>query len=300
MNTPNQSFELFTNISAIQKSFNPQTPQMQYYFYSSNQEDTQNNSPAQAQVNLNEQLTNIEENRDLNVQNNEIKTETSTISITDETPQPRIVNVVSMVDLGCQLNLQKIGVSCLNAEYNPTRINAVIMRIKNPKTAALVFNSGILICTGASNEIDSKIAAKRYAKTIRSLGYDVKFKNFKIINIVATCDLKFNVHLTKLNAKISYLLGKTLKGDELKEKISYEPQIFPGLIYRMDKPRLAILVFASGKVNIVGAKARDETYKAIKKIYPTIYKYKLDYPKKIASNNVTKIENEFNDIQGKD
>ena len=209
-------------------------------------------------------------------------------SITDETPQPRIVNVVSMVDLGCQLNLQKIGVSCLNAEYNPTRINAVIMRIKNPKTAALVFNSGILICTGASNEIDSKIAAKRYAKTIRSLGYDVKFKNFKIINIVATCDLKFNVHLTKL------------KGDELKEKISYEPQIFPGLIYRMDKPRLAILVFASGKVNIVGAKARDETYKAIKKIYPTIYKYKLDYPKKVVSNNATKIENEFNDIQGKE
>ena len=103
MNTPNQSFELFTNISAIQKSFNPQTPQMQYYFYSSNQEDTQNNSPAQAQVNLNEQLTNIEENRDLNIQNNEIKTETSTISITDETPQPRIVNVVSMVDLGYQL-----------------------------------------------------------------------------------------------------------------------------------------------------------------------------------------------------
>jgi len=113
---------------------------------------------------------------------------------------------------------------------------------------------------------------------------------------VATCDLKFNVHLTKLNAKVSYLLGKTLKGDELKEKISYEPQIFPGLIYRMDKPRLAILVFASGKVNIVGAKARDETYKAIKKIYPTIYKYKLDYPKKIVSNNATKIENEFNDI----
>ena len=269
MNTPNQSFELFSNINSIQNSFNPQTPRMQYYSFFPNLSDTQTNSPSQAQVNINDQLTNEEENREPNVQNNAIKTDTSTNSITNETPKPRIVNVVSMVDLGCPLNLREIASKCVNAEYNPARINAVIMRLKNPKTAALIFNTGILICTGANNEIDSKIAAKRYAKSIRSLGYEVKFKNFKIINIVATCDVGFNIHLTKLNLKIAHSLGKTLKGDELKEKISYEPQIFPGLIYRMDKPKLAILVFASGKVNIVGAKERDEVYKAIEKMYPT-------------------------------
>ena len=296
MNTPNQSFELFSNINAIQNSLNIQTPRMQYYSIFTNQDDT----PTEAQENLNEQLTNEGENTNINVQNNSIKTEISTNAIIDEIPQPRIVNVVSMVNLGCQLNLQKIGKTCLNAEYNPTRINAVIMRIKNPKTAALIFNSGILICTGANNEIDSKVAAKRYAKDIRKLGYEVKFINFKIINIVATCDLKFNIHLTKLNSKIAYLLGKTLKGDDLKEKISYEPQIFPGLIYRMDKPRLAILVFASGKVNIVGAKERDEAYKAIEKIYPTLQKYKLEYSKKGESIIGNKNEKEFNNIQGKE
>jgi len=189
-----------------------------------------------------------------------------------------------MVDLGCPLNLREIASKCVNAEYNPARINAVIMRLKNPKTASLIFNTGILICTGANNEIDSKIAAKRYAKSIRSLGYEVKFKNFKIINIVATCDVGFNIHLTKLNLKIAHSLGKTLKGDELKEKISYEPQIFPGLIYRMDKPKLAILVFASGKVNIVGAKERDEVYKAIEKMYPILLKYKLEFSKKAEKN----------------
>ena len=56
MNTPNQSFELFSNINAIQNSFNPQTPRMQYYSFFPNLSDTQTNSPSQAQVNINDQL----------------------------------------------------------------------------------------------------------------------------------------------------------------------------------------------------------------------------------------------------
>lgn len=68
----------------------------------------------------------------------------------------------------------------------------------------------------------------------------------------------------------------------------------------MDKPKLAILVFASGKVNIVGAKERDEVYKAIEKMYPILLKYKLEFSKKAEMKIDNKIEKEFNDIQSED
>ena len=294
LSTPRLNY--FSNISDQQNIINVQTPRIQYYSFSSNLVDGQEESIAHVEDNLNEQMTNVGENANLNIRNNEINTEPYTDIMIEEKPQPRIVNVVSMVELDCQLNLKNIAKTCLNAEYNPARINAVIMRKKEPKTAALVFYTGVIICTGANNEEDSKTAAKKYAKDIRNLGYDVKFKNFKIINIVATCDLKFNIHLTKLNTNISYQLGKKLKGNDLKEKISYEPQIFPGLIYRMDKPRLAVLVFASGKINFVGAKERDDVYKALDKIYDKLKEFKLEHTKKMETNTVTNKEKDFNNI----
>ena len=67
----------------------------------------------------------------------------------EQMPQPRIVNIVSSFDLGCDLNLREIALKCANSEYNPQRFNALIMRKKNPKTSALIFRTGKIICTGA-------------------------------------------------------------------------------------------------------------------------------------------------------
>ena len=117
-------------------------------------------------------------------------------------PQPQIVNIVSMVNLRVPLNLKLIALKCRNSEYNPSRINAVIMRIKEPKAAALIFNSGIIIVLGARDKEKSKQAAKIFAKQIKNLiknlGYEAKFSDFKIVNIVATCDLGFPIKLTQL------------------------------------------------------------------------------------------------------
>ena len=63
-----------------------------------------------------------------------------------------------------------------NAEYNPKRFAAVIMRIRDPKTTALIFQSGKIVCTGAKSEQQSKTAAMKYAKIVKCVGFDVKFK----------------------------------------------------------------------------------------------------------------------------
>ncbi|KAG7157731.1 TATA-box-binding protein-like [Homarus americanus] len=122
-----------------------------------------------------------------------------------------------------------------NAEYNPKRFAAVIMRIREPRTTALIFSSGKMVCTGAKSEDDSRLAARKYARIVQKLGFPAKFLEFKIQNMVGSCDVKFPIRLE----------GLVLTHSQFS---SYEPELFPGLIYRMVKPRIVLLIFVSGKV----------------------------------------------------
>ncbi|XP_061062902.1 TATA-box-binding protein isoform X2 [Eubalaena glacialis] len=157
---------------------------------------------------------------------------------------PQLQNIVSTVNLGCKLDLKTIALRARNAEYNPKRFAAVIMRIREPRTTALIFSSGKMVCTGAKSEEQSRLAARKYARVVQKLGFPAKFLDFKIQNMVGSCDVKF--------------------------PISYEPELFPGLIYRMIKPRIVLLIFVSGKVVLTGAKVRAEIYEAFENIYPIL------------------------------
>ncbi|CAB3247644.1 unnamed protein product [Arctia plantaginis] len=162
---------------------------------------------------------------------------------------PQLQNIVSTVNLNCKLDLKKIALHARNAEYNPKRFAAVIMRIREPRTTALIFSSGKMVCTGAKSEEDSRLAARKYARIIQKLGFTAKFLDFKIQNMVGSCDVKFPIRLE----------GLVLTHGQFS---SYEPELFPGLIYRMVKPRIVLLIFVSGKVVLTGAKLnnRDEDY----------------------------------------
>ena len=192
--------------------------------------------------------------------------------------QPKLQNIVSTANLGCELKLRQIALQARNAEYNPKRFAAVIMRIKEPKTTALIFSSGKMVCTGAKSEEDSKKASRKYAKIIRSLGFPVDFKEFKVQNIVGSCDVKFQISLSKLNMKLGRLNAGADSGNNKNKKniCHYEPEIFPGLIYHMLEPEIVLLIFVSGKIVLTGAKEREEIFEAFKKIYPVLYKFKND------------------------
>ena len=234
----------------------------------------------------------LQKEKDNEANNSFVKEDKSTNLCTNENkmPQPQIVNIVSMVNLRVPLNLKLIALKCRNSEYNPSRINAVIMRIKEPKAAALIFNSGIIIVLGARDKEKSKQAAKIFAKQIKNLGYEVKFSDFNIVNIVATCDLGFPIKLTQLNIKINYMLSKNKSTNDEDEKspCHYEPEVFPGLIYHMTKPELTLLIFQSGKMNFVGAKNKDDIYEALQKIYPLLCKFKNEI---VMNTNVTQFSN---------
>ncbi|KAH8875159.1 TATA-box-binding protein isoform 2 [Schistosoma japonicum] len=176
-------------------------------------------------------------------------------------PIPQLQNIVCTVYLGCKLNLKNIALSARNAEYNPKRFAAVIMRIREPRTTALIFSSGKMVCTGAKSEEQARLAARKYARIIQRLGFEAHFKEFKIQNMVGSCDVRFHIRLE----------GLVLSQGQF---ATYEPELFPGLIYRMTKPKIVLLVFVSGKIVLTGAKVREEIYEAFNNIYPILKNFK--------------------------
>lgn len=111
---------------------------------------------------------------------------------------------MSTVDLGVKLDLKQIALRARNAEYNPKRFTAaVIMRIREPKATALAFGTGKLVClsprdsgssqvcTGTKSERLAKEASRKFAAIIKRIGFAVKFNDFKVVNIVASCDIRY-------------------------------------------------------------------------------------------------------------
>ncbi|KAK1920923.1 putative TATA-box binding protein [Papiliotrema laurentii] len=176
---------------------------------------------------------------------------------------PTLQNIVATVNLECRLDLKTIALHARNAEYNPKRFAAVVMRIREPKTTALIFASGKMVVTGAKSEDDSRLASRKYARIIQKLGFDAKFAEFKIQNIVGSCDVKFPIRLEGL----AFSHGAFS---------SYEPELFPGLIYRMMKPKVVLLIFVSGKIVLTGAKVREEIYMAFNQIYSVLSEFRKE------------------------
>ncbi|XP_056648729.1 uncharacterized protein LOC130453144 [Diorhabda sublineata] len=170
-------------------------------------------------------------------------------------------NCVSTVDLNTTLDLETINARTRNSEYNPARFHGVIMRLREPRTTALIFRSGKIVCTGARHEYDGLLASKKFARIIQKLGFSIKFSNFKVQNLVATCDLRFPIKLENLNMMHGQFS-------------SYEPELFPGLVYRMVKPRLVLLIYVNGKIVFTGAKNREDIKEALHNIYPILRSFR--------------------------
>jgi transcription initiation factor TFIID TATA-box-binding protein len=141
------------------------------------------------------------------------------------------------------------------------------MRLKVPKTTALIFASGKMVCTGAKNEDSAKVASRKFARIIQKLGNHVTFSQFKIQNVVGSCDVGFPIDLEHISQK--YV-----------DFTSYEPEVFPGLIFRMLEPKLVFLIFVSGKIVVTGARKKTDIEEAFEKLYPVLEegrKRKLDF-----------------------
>jgi len=174
----------------------------------------------------------------------------------------RIQNMSATADLSVRLDLKQIALRCRNTEFNPRRFAAVIMRLREPRATALVFASGKLVITGTKSCHNSSLATKKIAYILERVGFQPSSHiNFKVQNMVGTVDVGFPIRLE----------GVAFSHPTFS---SYEPELFPGLIYRLVQPRVVLLIFVSGKVVITGAKTEDQLVEGLKKVYPVMLEFR--------------------------
>ena len=165
-----------------------------------------------------------------------------------------IENVVASATLKQRVDLNAVVKGYPGVEYRPEQFPGLVFRLKRPKTATLIFNSGKMVCTGAKSEKEARRAVKRVVKELKTSGIIIISKpELKIQNIVASASLGGQIDLERA----AYDLGKTM----------YEPEQFPGLIYRMAVPKVVILLFASGKLVCTGAKREQDVFEAVGKLH---------------------------------
>jgi transcription initiation factor TFIID TATA-box-binding protein len=156
----------------------------------------------------------------------------------------KIENIVSSIVLGQDIDLEGFANSVEGVE-NPKRFPGVIFRLDRPKLAMLIFRTGKVICSGARSKDDIEIALQRLLKKLREADIEIKAKpKIEIQNIVASSSLNFRVNLDVLAMEC--------------ENTEYEPEQFPGLIFRLNEPKTVMLVFRSGKIIVTGAKTPRE------------------------------------------
>jgi transcription initiation factor TFIID TATA-box-binding protein len=165
----------------------------------------------------------------------------------------KIQNIVACAKLNQKFDLNSIVKGNPFVHYNPKKFPGLVFRLKKPQTAILIFSTGKMVCTGAKSEKKAFKAITKVIKELKKSGIIIPGKpEIEIVNIVASADLLGKIELED----VAYTLKKTM----------YEPEQFPGLIYRMDKPKVVILIFATGKLVCTGAKKEADVYEAVENL----------------------------------
>jgi len=173
-----------------------------------------------------------------------------------------IENVVATATLNQNIDLNSIVRIFPGVEYRPEQFPGLVYHLRKPKTTTLIFSSGKMVCTGAKSERQARKAVTKVVDELKRNGIVILRKpEIQIQNIVASAGLGGHIDLEKS----TYSLRRTM----------YEPEQFPGLIYRMDDPKVVILIFSTGKLVCTGAKKEAEVHRSIAKLQETLEEKEL-------------------------
>ena len=165
----------------------------------------------------------------------------------------KVQNIVATTSLGKEVSLTKLARTQSNTEYNPEQFPGLVLRIKKPKSAVLVFSSGNLVCTGTKSVAQVREVIDTVIRQIAKIGVRITQKpKITVQNIVASgsIDLKLNLNLLALQL----------------ENTEYEPEQFPGLVYKLVDPTATFLLFSNGKLVCTGTKNKEQLEESMKQL----------------------------------
>jgi len=164
-----------------------------------------------------------------------------------------VVNIVVSTSMEKAVPLEKMAATLSNTEYNPEQFPGLVIRIKEPKTSALIFSSGKVVCTGARSMDKVEESIKKIIKSLEKIGIKVTIKpEIKIQNIVASGSIGKDLNLNILAMKLP--------------NTEYEPEQFPGLVYKLAEAKATFLLFSNGKIVCTGTKSEKEVKEALDKL----------------------------------
>ncbi|XP_043463632.1 TATA box-binding protein-like 1 [Leptopilina heterotoma] len=169
-----------------------------------------------------------------------------------------INNVVCTFSVRCHLNLREIALNGSNVEYR--RENGMItMKLRKPKTTASIWSSGKISCTGATSEDEAKKAARRFARSLQKLGFKVRFNNYRVVNVLGSCTMPWNIKITKFS-------------ERYRQNAEYEPELHPGVTFKMKDPKATLKIFSTGSVTVTAPNVESVRI-AIERIYPLVHEF---------------------------
>jgi len=176
----------------------------------------------------------------------------------------KVVNIVVSTSLKHDIPLEKMAATLSNTEYNPEQFPGLVIRIKEPKTSALIFSSGKIVCTGARSMEKVEESIKKIIKSLEKINIKITIKpEINIQNIVASGGIGMDLNLNTLAMKL--------------ENTEYEPEQFPGLVYKLVEsrvPKATFLLFSNGKIVCTGTKSEKEVHAALDKLIINLKKVK--------------------------
>ncbi|MBI2654690.1 TATA-box-binding protein [Candidatus Woesearchaeota archaeon] len=173
----------------------------------------------------------------------------------------KVVNIVVSTSLKHDIPLEKMAATLSNTEYNPEQFPGLVIRIKEPKTSALIFSSGKVVCTGARSMDKVEESIKKIIKSLEKINVKITIKpEIKIQNIVASGSVGMDLNLNTLAMKL--------------ENTEYEPEQFPGLVYKLAAAKATFLLFSNGKIVCTGTKSEKEVHAALDKLIENLKKVK--------------------------
>ena len=172
-----------------------------------------------------------------------------------------VVNIVVSTSLEHDVPLEKMAATLSNTEYNPEQFPGLVLRIKDPKTSALIFSSGKVVCTGARTMTDVDAAIKKIIKALEKINIKITIDpEIHIQNIVASGAVGMDLNLNTLAMKL--------------DNTEYEPEQFPGLVYKLPNHRATFLLFSNGKIVCTGTKSEKELLEVVDVLVETLKKVK--------------------------
>ena len=169
----------------------------------------------------------------------------------------KIQNIVATTSLGKDVPLTKLAKTVPNTEYNPEQFPGLVLRIKQPKSAVLVFSSGNLVCTGTKSIEQVKQVIEQVIKTLKKINVKITEKpKIKVQNIVASGNINMMLNLNFLSLEL--------------ENTEYEPEQFPGLVYKLEDPPATFLLFSNGKLVCTGTKNNQQLSDSMNQLIKTL------------------------------